>query len=306
MQRTLKKDVALEGIGLHSGRRVRMCLRPAFAGHGIWFRRTDVTHGDNLIAAAWDNVSDTQLNTRIANADGATVSTVEHVMAALAGCGVHNALIEIDGPEVPVFDGSSMTFAQAILEAGVVEQDAPLSVIRIKQAVRFEQGDAYVELSPADTTEIAFTIDFADAAIGRQSHVQTMANGAFLRELCNCRTFCRQSDVDAMRANGLALGGSMKNAIVVEGAKVLNPEGLRRPDEFVRHKMLDVLGDLSLAGAPIIGRYDGYKAGHAMTNAVLRKLFATPAAFEIGPATRAVSARLPGEDIRASDLVLQG
>lgn len=283
-----------------------MSIRPAFAGHGIWFRRTDISQGDNLIAAAWDNVADTRLNTRIANADGASVSTVEHVMAALAGCGVHNALIEVDGPEVPVFDGSSMTFARGILDAGVVEQDCPLSVIRIKEAVRFEHGDAYAELKPAQTAEIGFTIDFADAAIGRQSHSQTMANGAFLRELCNCRTFCRQSDVDAMRASGLALGGGLQNAIVVEGSRVLNPEGLRRPDEFVRHKMLDVLGDLALAGAPIVGRYEGYKAGHAMTNAVLRKLFATPSAYEIGPASQSVSAHLPGVDISKADLVAQG
>lgn len=303
MQRTIKREIHLDGTGLHSGKFARLCIRPAFEGHGVWFRRTDVEGRDNLIAAAWDNVSDTQLNTRISNADGVEVGMVEHLMAALSGCGVHNALIEIDAPEVPAFDGSALIFARAILDAGLIEQEAPLSVIRVTQPIRFERGDAYAELVPSTTAEIGFTIEFAEAAIGRQEHRQDMANGAFLRELCDCRTFCRQQDVAAMRANGLALGGSYRSAIVVEGARVLNPEGLRRPDEFVRHKMLDVLGDLALAGAPIVGRYDGYKAGHAITNGLLRKLFATPSAYSIGPASPEIDRRLPGVAITPADLV---
>ena len=303
MQRTIKRDIHLDGTGLHSGKFARLCIRPAFEGHGVWFRRTDVADRDNLIAAAWDNVSDTQLNTRISNADGVEVGMVEHLMAALSGCGVHNALIEIDGAEVPAFDGSSLPLVKAILNAGVIEQTAPLSVIRITQPIRFERGDAFAELLPSASPQIGFTIDFAEAAIGRQSYRQDMANGAFLRELCDCRTFCRQADVAAMRANGLALGGSYRSAIVVEGARVLNPEGLRRPDEFVRHKMLDVLGDLALAGAPIVGRYEGYKAGHAITNGLLRKLFATPAAYTIGPAGAEIDRRLPGVAVTPADLV---
>lgn len=297
MQNTLKSSVIFDGVGLHGGAPVRMVLRPARAGQGIRFRRTDIALGDATIPARWDLVERTPLCTRLVNAAGVSVSTVEHVMAALAGCGVHNALIEIDGPEVPILDGSSAPFVRGIMVHGIEPQGVPLEAWEIVKPVEVALNGARASLRPADRLVIEFHIDFVDAAIGRQSHVLDMANGAFARELCDCRTFCRQADVDAMRANGLALGGTLDNAVVVDGDKVLSPGGLRRPDEAVRHKMLDALGDLYLAGAPILGHYTGDKAGHSLTNTLLRAAFATPGALRKVRVDAATAARLPGKGL---------
>lgn len=302
MQTTVRHEIGLIGTGLHSGRPAKLTIRPSAAEYGIWFRRTDVTDRDNMIAARFDAVSDTQLCTQVENEAGVTVSTIEHLMAALAGCGVHNALIEIDGPEVPILDGSSVPFVHAIVKAGIQELDAPVRVIRVLKRVEARIGQAVAWLEPSDALEIDFSIDFPDAAIGRQSNRLSMANGAFVRELSDCRTFCREADVEAMRAAGLALGGSLDNAIVVSGERVLNPGGLRRDDEPVRHKMLDALGDLALAGAPIQGRYVGKRAGHAVTNKLLRTLFHTPGAFEMVECCEVMVTRLPGVGIKQSDL----
>jgi len=223
-------------------------------------------------------------------------------MAALAGCGVHNAVVEISGGEVPIMDGSSAAFVRGIVDAGVVHLDAPLRAIEILDEVRVEHGAASATLSPATSLQIAFQIDFADAAIGHQEKTLNMANGSFVRELCDSRTFCRQADVDAMRANGLALGGTLHNAVVVDGADVLTPGGLRHADEAVRHKMLDALGDLYTAGAPIIGRYTGNRAGHAMTNKLLRALFAQPNAWRYVTCDAQIAARLPGVGVSKADL----
>lgn len=304
MQQTLRHAIGLAGIGLHSGRPARVRLVPAFAGHGVWFRRTDVTDADNLIAAAWDNVVDTTLNTRLANAEGVSISTVEHLMAALSGCGIHNLLIEIDGPEVPIFDGSSLRFVNAIRKAGIQAQDEPIVALSVVRPVRVERGDAFAELVPADRFELDYTIEFDGTAIGRQSLGGCFANGAFLRELADCRTFCFRADVDAMQAQGLALGGNYDNAIVIDGNEVLSPGGLRRADECVRHKMLDAMGDLALAGAPMIGRYRGHKAGHALTNALLRKLFSDPAAFAAVPVHQDIATVLPGIGLSQQDFAL--
>jgi UDP-3-O-[3-hydroxymyristoyl] N-acetylglucosamine deacetylase len=252
MRTTLKRDVTLVGMGLHSGRPVRMVLRPATEGN-IRFRRVDVTDRDNLIPARFDLVADTTLCTLLRNAAGVSVGTVEHVMAALAGTGVTDALIELDGPEVPIMDGSALRFVRAILRAGLAAVPGPARAIRVLAPVRDVQGDVIAELSPAESLSIDFEIDFPDAAIGRQVRRLSMVSGAFVHELADCRTFCRRSDVEAMQLNGLALGGSLDNAVVVEGDKVLNPGGFRRADECVRHKMLDAVGDLALAGAPILG-----------------------------------------------------
>ncbi len=306
MQQTITSDVKLIGTGLHSGRPARLCVAPAPVGHGIWFRRTDVTDRDNLIAARWDNVSDTVLNTRISNEAAVGVSTIEHLMAAIAGCGIHNALIDIDGPEVPIFDGSSLRFAQAFLEAGVTPQNKPVDMIRILKPVRVERGDAFAEFRPHQGFEIDYSIEFADPVIGRQTLRQDLSNGSFLRELADCRTFCRKADVDHLHAQGLALGGTMQNAIVVDGDAILSPGGFRRVDECVRHKMLDALGDMSLAGAPILGSYRGHKAGHAMTNMLLRKLFALPDSYRIEPADSEADLRLPGMELKARDLASVG
>ncbi|MDH5529350.1 MAG: UDP-3-O-acyl-N-acetylglucosamine deacetylase [Paracoccaceae bacterium] len=302
MQTTLRSSVTFSGVGLHSGRPARMVLRPASAEYGIWFRRTDVIGTDAVIPAHWDAVTSARLCTVIGNAAGVTVSTIEHIMAALVGCGIHNVLIEIDGPEVPILDGSAAPFVAGIMAKGVRELNAPLRCFEILEAVEVRAGEAVARLEPAKALEIDFLIDFTDAAIGRQRKVMSMANGAFVRELSDCRTFCRQSDVDEMRANGLALGGTYDNAVVVEGDRILNPGGLRRADEAVRHKMLDALGDLSLAGAPILGRYTGNRAGHAMTNRLLRALFARPDAYRVTECSPEQRRNLPGVGVNRADI----
>jgi UDP-3-O-[3-hydroxymyristoyl] N-acetylglucosamine deacetylase len=302
VQTTIKNKINVIGTGLHSGRPVRMSILPASAEYGIWFRRVDIEDRDNLIAARYNNVTDTRLCTNIANDAGASVSTVEHLMAALAGCGIHNALVELDGPEVPIMDGSSDRFVREILTAGVRTLDAPVRVIRVLERVEVEYDGVAVSIEPLDHLEINFSIDFPDAAIGRQSKQLNMANGAFVRELRNSRTFCRKADVDWMLSQGLGLGGNLQNAIVVDGDKVLSPGGLRHRDEFVRHKMLDALGDIALAGAPIIGRYSGVRAGHAATNKLLRKLFSNPMAYEMVTCDAETATKLPGVGIKASDL----
>ncbi|MCR8725237.1 UDP-3-O-acyl-N-acetylglucosamine deacetylase [Frigidibacter sp. ROC022] len=301
MQRTLKGPVGFVGTGLHSGRAVRMTVQPASAGYGIWFRRADLP-GDALIAARWDQVVGTTLCTEIANGAGARVATIEHLMAALAGCGIQNALIEIDGPEVPILDGSSARFVQGFLKRGLREQQAEVMAIRVLEPVTVSQDGAKASLHPAEGLEIDFAIDFVDAAIGRQQKRLRMANGAFVRELADSRTFCRQADVERMQANGLARGGTMANAVVFDGDRVLSPGGLRHRDEPVRHKMLDALGDLALAGAPLLARYRGERAGHAMTNRLLRALFARPGAWELVTCGAGVAARLPGAGVGRADL----
>lgn len=302
MQTTLDSSVAFEGRGLHLGQAVRLVLRPAPADHGIVFRRTDVPADRATVPARWDNVIVSPLNTRIENAAGTVVSTIEHVMAALAGCGVHNALIEVSGPEVPILDGSSAAFVTGILRAGLRGLVAPLRVIKVQKPVSVTVGDATARFDPAETLQIGFEIEFSDRAIGHQEKSLNMANGAFVRELCDSRTFCRSSDVDAMRAKGLALGGTLENAVVVDGDRVLTPGGLRHHDEAVRHKMLDALGDLYTAGAPILGRYTGHRAGHAVTNALLHALMDDPDAWVWTDADASIAARLPGVGVRWSDL----
>ncbi len=254
-----------------------------------------------MIPARWDAVSNTELNTRISNDDGISVATIEHLMAALAGCGVHNALIEVDGPEVPLLDGSSAPFVSAILARGVQQLDAPVRALRVLKPVTLKHGDAEVSLLPSDELNIAFEIDFSDTAIGHQEKSLNMANGAFVRELCDSRTFCRKADIDTMRERGLIAGASLTSAVVVDGDDVVTPGGMRHADEPVRHKMLDALGDLALVGAPVLARYVGHRAGHAMTNKLLRALFADPTAYELIECDAAMAARLPGAGLRRKD-----
>lgn len=295
MQTTIKSPVSFTGYGLHSGRKATLTIRPASAQHGIWFSRTDIAVGDHLIPARWDAVLRSPLCTRIQNSSGLEVSTVEHVMAALAGCGVHNALVEIDGPEVPILDGSAVPFVRGIMQRGLRMLNAPVLAFEVLKEVTVTDGEASATLRPAKTLRIDFEIDFEDAAIGHQQKSLVMNNGSFARELSDSRTFCRQADVDTMQANGLALGGtSGENAVVFEGDKVLSPGGLRHDDEPVRHKMLDALGDLALAGGPVIGHYVGVRAGHSLTNTLLRELFATPGAVRLIECDTETSQRLPG------------
>lgn len=298
MQATLKTNAIFEGVGLHSGAAARLEIHPAPAGHGILFRRTDLTPAVD-IPARWDHVTPSKLCTLLDNGQGQTLSTVEHVMAALTGTGIHNALIEVDGPEVPILDGSAAPFVKGILRAGIAIQPVPLRAIRVLRPVELREGEAYARLTPADHLEIEFDIDFTDEAIGHQEKRLDMANGAFLRELADSRTFCRQADVDMMRRNGLALGGTYLNAVVVDGAQVLSPGGLRHADEAVRHKMLDAMGDLALAGAPLLARYTGHRAGHAMTNRLLRALFADPTAWAWETCSPDLADRLPGAGVSA-------
>lgn len=302
MQNTLRTSIRFAGTGLHSGKPVHLTIHPASANYGIWFKRVDIRLGDAMIPARWDVVEQTALCTRIVNAAGVSLSTIEHIMAALAGTGVHNALIEVDGPEVPILDGSSAEFVRGILRAGLVKQHAAVRAIEILKSISVTRGEAKATLEPSDHMKIDFHIDFDDEAIGVQDKSLVMSNGSFVRELCDSRTFCRKVDVDAMHANGLALGGTLENAVVVDGDEILSPGGLRHKDEAVRHKMLDALGDLFLAGAPILGKYTGIRAGHSLTNELLRQLFATPGAFRIVECDAQTAAILPGAGVHWAEI----
>lgn len=278
-QQTLRKEVSINGIGLHSGKAIRMDLIPAPAGHGVVFVRTDF-EGEQEIPALWDRVVDTQLCTVIANADGASVGTIEHVMSALRGCGIDNVRIEINGAEVPIMDGSAMPFVEIIERVGVQEQAAPRRAIRVLREVSVAYEGKRVSLKPAQGSVFAGEIEFSHADIGNQKFETKLVNGNFKHDIAQARTFGFLHEVEYMRSVGLALGGSMDNAIVLGADKVLNPEGLRFEDEFIRHKLLDAIGDLYLAGAPIMGQYDGVKAGHAINNEILHALFASDANWE--------------------------
>jgi UDP-3-O-[3-hydroxymyristoyl] N-acetylglucosamine deacetylase len=280
-QRTLKSSISCVGVGLHSGQRANLTLHPAAPGTGIVFRRTDL---GVEVPARYDLVTETCLCTAIGTA-GSTpvrVCTVEHLVAALTAVGVDNVLVELDGPEVPVLDGSAAPFLFLIDCAGVVDQAATRQVIEVLQPVRVESGEAFAELRPAAFgLELALSIDFPAQAIGRQALTLRLTEASFRTELAASRTFTQRADIEAMQEAGLARGGSLDNAVVVDGAQVLNPEGLRQPDEFVRHKMLDAVGDLGLAGSAIQGRFVAHRTGHTLNNALLRALFANASAWRI-------------------------
>lgn len=279
MQQTFASTLSIQGIGLHSGRDITLTLRPAPVDSGITFIRTDLS-GDNEIPARWDSVVDTQLCTVIGNKAGATVGTIEHLMAALRGCYVDNAIIEVSGPEVPAMDGSSAPFVSLIDKAGIQRQSKPRRFIQILKSVEIEDGDKKIALSPAaNGSRFAAEIDFDHPMIGRQRHEIGLVNGFFRHELAHARTFGFLKDVNTMKKNGLALGGSLENAIVLDESKVINGNGLRCSDEFIRHKLLDAVGDIYLAGAQIIGEYDSVKPSHELNNRILHKLFATEGAW---------------------------
>lgn len=279
-QNTIKAKTTVKGVGLHSGHQIRMDLCPAPENHGIVFVRTDIRQGDNVIPALWDYVVDTQLCTVIGNDQGVTVGTIEHVMSALRGCGVDNVRIEIDGPEVPVMDGSAMPFVEVIERVGLAQQFAPKRIIRVLKEVSVSENGKSVTLSPLEASGFAGEIEFDHADIGLQRFEMQLFNGNFKHDIAQARTFGFLHEVDYMRARGLALGGSLENAVVLDRTRVLNPEGLRFEDEFIRHKLLDAIGDLYLAGGPILGQYDGVKAGHALNNVILHELFSSPENWE--------------------------
>lgn len=281
MQQTIERPAVCAGIGVHSGEKARLVLKPAPVGTGVVFRRTDLDAIDITIHAHADAVSDTRLGTTLTNEAGVSVAVVEHLMAALAGMGIDNLIIDIDGPEVPIMDGSSAVFCELLLQAGLKKQSAPRRRIRILEPVEIVDGPKRATLSPSDDSVLTLRarIEYDDSIIGIQQMALRLAPGMFARDLAFARTYGFARDVEMLRANGLARGGSLDNAVVLEDGAVMNPEGLRAEDEFVRHKMLDAVGDLMLAGAPIAGSYDAVQPGHALNNALVRKLLATPAAW---------------------------
>ena len=282
-QHTLASKINCVGVGLHTGKRVNMALLPAEAGTGIVFRRVDL---DAEIQASHDHVVDTKLCTQIGDrmVPAACVGTVEHLMAALAAACIDNAVVELDGPEVPVFDGSAAPFLFLIDCAGRREQAAPRQTIEIVKPVRVEgEAGAFAELRPGGFgLQMALSIDFPAAAIGRQALSMMLSELSFRTELARSRTFTMLAEIEAMQQAGLARGGSLENAVVVDGARIVNPTGLRSRDEFVRHKMLDAVGDLALAGGPIVGRFVAHKTGHALNIRLLRSVFADQANWRFG------------------------
>ncbi|MDP3854296.1 UDP-3-O-acyl-N-acetylglucosamine deacetylase [Phenylobacterium sp.] len=278
-QQTLQGPAIFAGVGVHTGAYTRVSVRPAPVDAGVVFVRTDVLDRDNRVPVSGEAVTKTQLGTVIENAAGVTVATIEHLMAALVMLNIDNAVVELDGPEMPIMDGSSLPFVQILDRAGRRGQDAPRRFIEILDVIEYVDGDKRATLSPSDQFEVAFEIAFASAAIGRQRVDLPMDEQAFRRELADCRTFGFLHEVEYLRSIGLARGGSMENAVVIEGDRILNPEGLRRPDEFVRHKALDAIGDLYVLGAPILGRFEGVLAGHGVNNMLVRALLANPQAW---------------------------
>ena len=280
-QQTLKKAIHCNGVGLHSGRDIRMTLRPAEAGTGIVFRRTDQPADRAEITATHDSVSDTRLNTTLANEQGVSVGTVEHLMSALAGCGVDNLIVDLNGPEVPVMDGSAEPFVFLVERAGLQPQTAARHAIAVKRAVKVEKDGCWASLTPSDGFSVNMDTDYDHPMIGRQSFSLTVSGDSFRKDISRARTFGFVKDVEYLQSNGLALGASLDNAVGLGKSTILNDEGLRYADECVRHKILDCIGDLALAGAPIIGAYHGHKAGHALNNALLHELFSSADNWEL-------------------------
>lgn len=280
-QHTVAGPVIFAGVGVHTGAHVRVAVRPAAADAGISFVRTDLKDIDNTICVSAEAVGQTRLGTVINNAAGATVSTIEHLMAAFCALGIDNVVVELDGPEVPILDGSAEVFIQFLDRAGRRRQEASRRYIEVLEPVEVVEGDKRAVLLPSDRFEVAFEIVFDSAPIGRQRVDFEITEESFRKELADCRTFGFLKDVEALRAAGLARGASMENAVVLDGDRVLNPEGLRRPDEFVRHKALDAVGDLYVAGLPLLARFDGLYAGHGLNNLLVRALMARPQAWRV-------------------------
>jgi UDP-3-O-[3-hydroxymyristoyl] N-acetylglucosamine deacetylase len=279
-QYTVKSAITINGVGVHSGAPVRMVIKPAFANTGIVFIRSDIQDKENTILARWDHVIDTRLCTVLGNRDGVSVSTVEHLLSAFAAMGVDNAVVDINGAEVPIMDGSAKCFVEALDAAGLLRQQAFRRILRIKKAVTYREGDKEVTLSPANGQFFGFDISFDNALIGQQKLTHEVRETSYREDIASARTFGFLHEVEQLRQMGLAKGGSLDNAVVIDGDKIMNPDGLRFENEFVRHKILDAVGDIYLAGAQMIGRYHGVKAGHAMNNKALHALFADADAFE--------------------------
>ncbi|MDX1949844.1 MAG: UDP-3-O-acyl-N-acetylglucosamine deacetylase [Rickettsiales bacterium] len=280
-QNTLKDTAKLTGIGLHSGEKVKLEIIPAPEDYGIVFRRSDVKGFSNIVRADYRNVSKTQLGTCISNDDGTMISTIEHLMAALWGSGIDNALIDVSGPEIPILDGSSKLFVKLFQETGIYQQASDRKIVQVNKEVEVRENDKFAKVLPSENFSIDLEIDFASKAISNQKFTFENGERGFLDEFSDARTFGFAHEVEYMRKNGLARGGSLENAIVIQEDKILNKEGLRYNNEFVRHKILDCIGDFYLAGKRISGAFKAYKTGHGLNNQLLRKLFADRQAYDI-------------------------
>ena len=278
-QRTLLREVSTKGAGLHTGDMVRLTLKPAPVNHGIVFKRVDI-HGQPEIRPSVDAVVDLIRSTTIANGH-TKIHTVEHVLSALTGCGIDNVLVEMDGAEPPILDGSALQFVQLLDRAGFRRQEAPVRYIEILKPIRVEEGDKSAVLRPCDRYEMRFEFDFPTPVIGNQVVDFVVDEATFRSDIMAARTFGFAHEVEALRQAGLARGGSLENAVVIDGDEILNPGGLRMEREFVRHKALDAIGDLYVLGAPLLGRYEGVKAGHAINNKLVRALLAQPDAWRL-------------------------
>ena len=286
-EQTLGHAAIIAGMGLHTGVPVRMVVRPAIAGTGVVFVRSDIKDRDNRVPALARYVTQTRLGTVITNAAGVSVSTIEHVMAAFSAMSLDNVVVELDGPEVPIMDGSSLPFVQLLDQAGFRRQALPQQVIEILERVEVVEGDKSAVLLPCDRFEVRFEIDFPGSPIGHQAVDLAITEQSFRDELAGARTFGFLQGVEALRKAGLARGGSLDNAIVIDGDTIMNEGGLRFTNEFARHKALDAIGDLYVLGMPILGRFEGIRAGHGLNNALVVELLSRPDAYRIvtrGPA----------------------
>jgi len=280
-QRTLKNVIRATGVGLHTGEKVFLTLRPAAVDTGVVFRRVDLDPVVELYAKP-DRVGDTRLSTALKEGD-VSVSTVEHLMSALAGLGIDNVYVELTCPEVPIMDGSAAPFVFLIQSAGVVEQSSPKNFIRVTKPIRVEEGDKWAQFDPFEGFKVSFAIDFdhPNFAKSPQKAVVDFSTTSFVKEVSRARTFGFMHEVEALREAGLALGASQDNAIAMDSYSILNDDGLRYEDEFVKHKILDAIGDLYLLGHPLIGAFSAYKSGHALNNKLLRALVDQPDCWEL-------------------------
>ena len=281
-QRTIKQRISCSGVGLHSGVSVSMTLCPAVPNTGIIFNRIDLELEVASIEANWKNIHSGILCTTLANQEGQTVGTIEHLMAALCGCGIDNVVIDLNGPEVPIMDGSAAPFISLIECAGIIEQDFPRKYIRVRKHVFVSDGSGSMHLRPSDNLRINFEIDFESNAVAHQEYLSNVTEKSFKKDLGGARTFGFVDQIEAMRELGYGRGGSLDNAVIVDGDRILNEGGLRFSDEFVRHKVLDCLGDMYLAGGPILGEITGIRSGHSLSHKLLRSLLCDETAWCFG------------------------
>ncbi len=277
-QKTINKKVSCNGVGLHSGREVKMSLLPAPANSGIVFRRVDIAD-NNEILASYKNVVSTNLGTTIANENGVKVATIEHLMAAIWGCEIDNLIVELDAQEIPIMDGSSASFIFLVECAGIHKQEELRKIIEILKKVEVIDGDKSLTIEPAKEFSVNLKIDFNHSQLGQQDFDFHSSNTSFKNDISRARTFAFEKDIEKMHQLGLALGGSLQNAVVIGENGIINKDGLRYQDEFVRHKMLDFIGDIFLAGGYILGNFNGVKAGHGINNKLLHQLFSDPTAY---------------------------